>query len=258
MAGPVEVSVDAGVARVSLNRPEVHNAFDDEMITSITDAFEALHEDSSARVVVMAGEGSSFCAGADAGWMRRMAGYTLEENIADARSLSRMLRAVSSIPKPVIARVQGAAFGGGVGLVAACDVAVATERATFALSEVRLGLVPATISPFVMARIGTGPMRRYALTGERFDAHEAHRIGLISEVVEAAEELDPRIDAIIGELRRGGPGAIAACKRLIEEVSAVDDRIHDANAQRIAEIRASDEGQEGLEAFLNKRPARWT
>jgi methylglutaconyl-CoA hydratase len=210
------------------------------------------------RVVVLRATGPSFCAGADVHWMRRMVGYTLEENIADAATMARMLRAIRECPKPVIARVHGAAYGGGVGLVAACDMAVASEDAVFCLSEVKLGIVPAVISPFVVEKIGAAAMRRYALTAERFDALEARRLGLVSEVARTAETLDNRVSTVIGHILANGPQALAACKQILSAVGGRDwDATVELTTRCIAERRVSPEGQEGLKAFLEKRPPSW-
>ncbi|WP_114964334.1 enoyl-CoA hydratase/isomerase family protein [Alkalilacustris brevis] len=251
-------STDArGICTLTLNRPALHNAFDDALIARLAQAFRALASDASVRVVVLAASGKSFSAGADLNWMRRMAGYSAEENAADARALADMLEAIATCPKPVIARVQGAAFGGGVGLVAACDIALASPRASFCLSEVRLGLIPAAISPHVAAAIGPRACRRYFLSAERFSAAEAHRLGLVHEL---AEDLDAATEALCDALLQGGPQALAQAKALIEAVAfrPIDGALLDDTAQRIAAIRVSPEGQEGLTAFLDKRKPSWT
>ncbi|MBB4286793.1 enoyl-CoA hydratase/isomerase family protein [Roseospira goensis] len=246
-----------GVATVTLTRPALHNAFDDALIDRLTRTFTDLGADDAVRVVVLAAEGKSFSAGADLNWMRRMAGYTRDENVADARALATMLEAIDRCPKPVIALVQGAAFGGGVGLVAACDIAIGTADATFALSEVKLGIIPAVISPYVLAAIGPRAARRYMLTGERFDAEEAHRLGLLHEVV-GREELTGAAEVMIAALLKAGPQAQAAVKDLIRAVAfRAPDGVMDETAGRIATIRASAEGQEGLGAFLEKRTPGW-
>jgi methylglutaconyl-CoA hydratase len=253
----LDIHRDGTTARLILNRGEVHNAFDDGLIGELTAAFEAVGSEEDVRAVVLAGEGRSFSAGADLNWMRRMADYSEDENLADARKLARLMQAIDKCPKPTIARVQGAAFGGGVGLVAACDVAVASERASFCLSEVRLGIIPAVISPYVVRAIGPRAARRYFQTAERFDAREAHRIGLVSEVV-AEDELDVKVDAILEALAEGGPAAQAAAKALVDAVADRDpDSVLDVTAKRIAEVRVSAEGQEGLSAFLDKRKPAW-
>jgi methylglutaconyl-CoA hydratase len=211
------------------------------------------------RVVVLAAKGKSFSAGADLNWMKRVARYSEAENIRDAVALASLMRTLDAMTKPTIARVQGAAFGGGVGLVACCDIAVASAAATFSLSEVRLGLIPAVISPYVIAAIGSRNARRYFLTAERFNAHEALRIGLVHSVVQGSE-LDNAVDGILDELLRGGPKAISAAKDLIAHVAhrPIDQLLAEETATRIAQIRVSPEGQEGIAAFLDKRPASWT
>jgi methylglutaconyl-CoA hydratase len=248
---------DRGVATVTLARPALHNAFDDALIARLAETFTALGFDASVRVVVLEAEGKSFSAGADINWMRRMAGYSRDENMADAKALASMLEAIDRCPHPVLALVQGAAYGGGVGLVAACDIAIGSANATFALSEVKLGIIPAVISPYVLAAIGPRAARRYMLTGERFDAEEAHRIGLLHDVV-GSEELTGAKELMIRALLQAGPGAQTAVKDLIRSVSFRDPAtVMDDTAARIAAIRASDEGQEGLSAFLDKRKPAW-
>jgi len=246
------------VAVVTLNRPEIRNAFDDGLISSLSRTLRDLESDDSVRAVVLAGAGPAFCAGADLNWMKRMAGYSYEQNLADARALAGMLKALDRMSKPTIARVHGAAFAGGVGLVAACDIAIGTPQAEFALTEAKLGLSPATISPYVVRAIGERAARRYFLTAERFDAAEAQRLGLLSAVV-PAETLDAAIDALLGHLSQGGPGALAAIKDLIRAVSCgpVDEAMIEDTAKRIAEIRVSVEGREGVASFLEKRKPSW-
>ena len=246
-------------ATVVLHRPDVRNAFDDRVVAELTAAFEELSNDASVRVVVLAGEGKVFSAGADLNWMKSMVAYSKEENIADAEALAGMFLAIDRCPKPVLARVQRAAMGGGAGLVAAVDIAVAEEGALFAFTEVRLGIIPAAISPFVLSKIGPAAARRYFLTGERVDAKEAHRLGLVAEVV-AADELDATIDRLVDEITACGPEAVAAAKELIPVVSGEPDRaaLIPETARRIAERRASEEGQAGMVSFLEKRPAPWT
>jgi methylglutaconyl-CoA hydratase len=255
----VRQDIDGSVATVTLNRPEIHNAFDEVMIGELTELIRSLGGRSDVRVIVLAAAGKSFSAGADLHWMKRMVDYSVEENRADARRLADMLLAIRETPQPVIARVHGAAFGGGVGLVAACDMAVALARgATFCLTEVRLGIIPAVICPFVMERIGIGPMRRYALTAERFDGAEARRLGLVSDVVETPEALDAWIATVARAIDRAGPAAVTACKRLLSNVADTGwDDVTERTARAIADIRVSAEGQEGLKAFLEKRPPAW-
>jgi methylglutaconyl-CoA hydratase len=254
----VAVDVRNDVALLALARPEVHNAFDEVLVAELTATLERLDRDPSVRAVVLMGQGRSFCAGADLGWMRRMAGYGHDENVADARALAEMLRTLAQLTKPTIARVHGAAFGGGVGLVACCDVAVATQQATFALSEAKLGLVPATISPYVIEAIGARQARRYFLTAERFTAAEAYRIGLVHDIV-TDEELDARINEILGHLLVAGPCAQAEAKALIHGVAhrRIDDELVAGTAECIAVVRASAEAREGVAAFLDKRVPEW-
>jgi methylglutaconyl-CoA hydratase len=257
-ATPVTSEVRDQVGWITLNRPELHNAFDDEMIGALGDAFDELGQDEDVRVLVLAGAGKSFSAGADMHWMRRKKDYTTDENEDDAGELAALLKTIRDCPKPTLARVHGAAIGGGTGLVAACDIAVAVGRAVFAFSEVRLGLIPAVISPFVIERIGVTAARRYMLAADRFDAETAARIGLIAEVVEDEAALDERITELTEALLAGGPEALAACKELIADVAhtPLEDMLDDV-ARRIAELRVSEEGQEGLTAFLEKRTPNW-
>jgi methylglutaconyl-CoA hydratase len=242
----LRVERDGSVLRVTLARPDRRNAFDAQLIGELAEAFVDVGR---ARAVVLAGEGASFCAGADVEWMRASAGLSLDENIADANAMRRMFEAIESCPAPVVARVQGHALGGGAGLVAAADIAVAGPKTLFAFSEVKLGIIPAVISPFALARIGPAAARRYFVTGERFDAATALRIGLVSEV---AERLDDAVERIVGELLSAGPLAARWAKRLVRE------RPEGAETARwIAERRTSDEGQAGLRAFLEKRAPPW-
>jgi methylglutaconyl-CoA hydratase len=247
-----------GIARVTLNRPEVRNAFDDALIASLTQKFTELDRDASVRVVVLAGNGPAFCAGADLNWMKRMAGYGYDDNLRDARGLAEMLSTLDGLDKPTIARVQGPAFAGGTGLVAACDIAVGTPEAKFCFSEAKLGLSPATISPYVMRAIGARAASRYFLTAEVFDAEEALRIGMLSALVPAAE-LDAIVGALAQHLLAGGSEAHARIKDLIRQVAGrpIDDALKADTARRIAEIRASPEGREGIAAFLEKRKPKW-
>jgi len=247
-----------GVARVTLNRPEVRNAFDDALIATLAKTCAELDADPNVRVVVLAGNGPAFCAGADLNWMKRMAGYSHEENLRDARALADMLATLDRLDNPTIARVHGPAFAGGTGLVAACDIAVGAPEAKFCFSEAKLGLSPATISPYVLRAIGPRAASRYFLTAEVFDAAEALRIGLLSAVVPAAE-----LDAFIGQLAEhllaGGGGALARIKDLVRDVAGrpIDDALKADTARRIAEIRASPEGKEGVASFLEKRKPSW-
>lgn len=259
MSEPLLVLRDGAVARLRLNRPELHNAFDAGLITALTTAIEAVGADPAVRVVVLEGEGASFSAGADLNWMRGMAAASEEENRQDALALARLMRTLDECPKPTVARVHGAAFGGGVGLVACCDIAIGTPAAKFGLTESRLGLLPAVISPYVIAAIGARQARRWFASGQHFDADTAWRMGLLHELVEA-EQLDAAIDAQVRELLKAGPLAAAAAKRLVRDVASHSDRDrHDAdNAALIARLRVSGEGQEGLSSFLEKRKPRWT
>jgi methylglutaconyl-CoA hydratase len=246
-----------GVARVTLNRPEVRNAFDDSLISQLQRAFDDIGGDPSVRALVLAGNGPAFCAGADLNWMKRMAGYGYEQNLADARALAHMLSTLDRMPKPTIARVHGPAFAGGTGLVAACDIAVGTAEAKFCFSEAKLGLSPATISPHVLRAIGERAARRYFLTAEVFDAKEAFRIGMLSVLT---DDLDPTIDELLKHLLAGGPEAMKKIKDLVRTVSGapVDDALVAETAKRIAEIRVSPEGKEGIASFLEKRKPAWS
>ncbi len=245
--------------KVLLSRPDLHNAFNEAMIAEITQAFRELGRRDDVRAIVLAAEGKSFCAGADIHWMKKMVDYTFDENVKDADAMAAMLCAIRECPKPVIARVHGAAFGGGVGLTAACDIAVAVESAVFCLSEVKLGIVPAVISPYVLEKIGPGQMRRYGLTAEKFSAVEARRIGLIHEVFATEADMDAWIEKTCELLKSNGPAALAAAKRILSDVAGTPwDDVQQRTTRTIAELRASPEGQEGLRAFLEKRPPKWT
>jgi len=247
-----------GVATVTLNQPAKHNAFDDAVIAALDKVFTELAESAEVRVVVLASEGKSFSAGADLAWMQRMAEYGEQENLADARALAEMLRKLNNLPQVTIARVQGAAYGGAVGLVSCCDMAIGSERARFCLSEVKIGLVPGTISPYVIAAIGQRAARRYFTTAEVIDAQHAQSLGLLSEVV-GAEQLDQAVAAQLEILLANGPIAIRDAKRLVLDYAdhAIDAELIEDSCQRIAAIRASDEGQAGLQAFLNKVDPPW-
>ena len=254
----LKVEIQKGVARVTLDRPEVRNAFDDALIRELQATFERVGSDKAVRVVVLGGNGPAFCAGADLNWMKRMAGYGYDENLADAQALATMLSTLERMPKPTIARVHGPVFAGGTGLVAACDIAVGTPDAKFCFSEAKLGLSPATISPYVIRAIGERMARRYFLTAEVFDAEEAHRIGMLSVLV-APPELDSTIDGLVKHLLAGGPESHAKIKDLIRAVShrPIDAALSAETAKRIAEIRVSPEGKEGIASFLEKRKASW-
>lgn len=248
-----------GVATVTLRRPDVHNAFDDVLIDRLRRELQGLANDPVVRVVVLAAEGKSFSAGADLNWMKRMAGYERAENIEDAKNLGKLMATLHRMPQPTVAIVQGAAYGGGVGLVAACDIAIASEDASFCLSEVRLGLIPAVIGPYVVAAIGEREAARYILTAEKFSATEAQRIRLVQDVV-PADELQNRRNEVIENLLKGGPKALSEVKNLISYITksaTQDEKVVRDTAGHIARVRATDEGQEGVSAFLEKRKPTW-
>ncbi|HEX9718454.1 MAG TPA: enoyl-CoA hydratase/isomerase family protein [Ramlibacter sp.] len=254
----LELRYDAGVATVTLNRPEVRNAFNDEVIAELTAVFAELDDRAEVRCIVLAGNGTAFCAGADLNWMKRMAGYTRDENLADAAALANMLRVIYRCPKPTIARVQGDVYAGGMGLVAACDIAVSVDSAQYCLSEVKLGLIPATISPYVIRAMGERAAHRYFLTAERFSAAEALRIGFVHEVV-AAGALDAKVAELAQALVQAGPAALKACKALVQDIGGrnITQLLIDRTVQGIADIRSSDEGREGIQSFLGKRKPGW-
>jgi methylglutaconyl-CoA hydratase len=254
----IELQRDGRRATVWLNRPDVRNAFNETAIAELSDAFRVLGADHAVRAIVLAARGPAFCAGADLNWMKKMAGYTEDENLADAAQLAQMLRIIHRCQKPVVAAIQGDCYAGGVGLAAVCDVVIAADSAGFCLSEVKLGLIPATISPYVIKAIGEQAARRYFLTAERFTAQEAHRIGLAHEVVKP-DALDAKVDEIVKALSSAGPHAVAEAKRLVQDVAGepiVDALVHDT-VRRIAGIRSSAEGKEGVQAFLEKRKPGW-
>lgn len=257
-ASTLDIRRDGPVARVFLNRPEVRNAFNDGVIAELTEAFATLGADEGLRCIVLGGHGKAFCAGADLGWMRAMAGYAWEENRADAQRLADMLWTVWRCPVPVVGRIHGDCYAGGVGLAAVCDVLVASEAAGFCLSEARLGLLPATIGPYVVKALGEQQARRWFVTAERFDAARAQALGFVHEVC-AAEALDAKVDELVDLLVANGPMAVRACKRLVQDVAGrpIDDALRADTARRIADIRASDEGREGVQAFLAKRTPAW-
>ena len=258
MSQALLVDTRGGVATVTLNRPEVRNAFDDALIAALAATFKALDDDDDVRAVVLAGNGPAFCAGADLNWMRRMAGYGYEQNLHDAMGLAVMLQTIDRMKKPTIARVHGPAFAGGTGLVAACDIALGTPEARFCLSEAKLGLSPATISPYVLRAMGERAARRYFLTAEVFDAEEALRLGMLSGLVPAAQ-LDAAVESLLKHLLAGGREALAKIKDLIRSVASepIDDAMVADTAKRIAEIRVSPEGREGIASFLEKRKPSW-
>jgi methylglutaconyl-CoA hydratase len=246
------------VAEVWLNRPEVRNAFNDGVITELTEAFRALGEDADLRAIVLGGHGKAFCAGADLSWMRTMAGYSWDENHADAARLAEMLWTIYSCPMPVVGRIHGDCYAGGVGLAAVCDVLVAADGLNFCLSEARLGLLPATIGPYVVRALGEQASRRYFVTAERFTAAEARALGFVHELV-APAALDAKVAEIVALLVANGPAAVKACKRLVQDVAGrpIDPALRDDTARRIGDIRASAEGREGVAAFLGKREPGW-
>lgn len=252
------VAREGGVATVMLARPEVRNAFNQKMIAELARAFEDLGHDASVRAVVLTAQGPAFCAGADLNWMKKMAGYSKARNRADAMGLASMLQNVYLCPKPVVACVHGDCYAGGMGLVAACDIAVAAQEASFCLSEVKLGLIPATISPYVIKAMGENAARRYFLTAERFTAAEAYRIGFVHDIA-PIDALDETIDTLLEALLRNGPEAVAEAKRLVREVAGqpLSDALVADTAERIAMIRASDEGRDGIRSFLEKTKPKW-
>ena len=254
----LEVTRDGAVTTVWMNRPEVHNAFDERLIDELTRACVELDGDASVRVVVLGGRGKHFSAGADLNWMRRAANNSVDENRRDARRLAEMLRVLAHMSKPTIARVQGAALGGGTGLTAACDMAVAARDAVFSTSEVRFGIIPSAISPYVLRAIGPRQALRYFQSAERIPAERALAIGLVQEVA-ASEELDRVVAALAAELMSGGPNALAAAKALVRDIAGrpIDAAIGEETAERIARRRATDEAREGISAFLEKRPPNW-
>ncbi len=252
------ITNQGAIRTLTLCRPDVRNAFNDEVIAELKTAFIKAGLAADVRCVVLAAEGPAFCAGADLNWMRRMADYTRDENLADAGQLAAMLRAIYECPKPTIARVQGDVFAGGVGLVAACDMAVSVDTATYCLSEVKLGLIPATISPYVIRAMGARASHRYFLTAERFSAAEAHRVGLVHEVV-ASDALDAKVAELTTALVSASPNAVRACKRLVQDVAEreIDDALVAHTVAGIADIRSSVEGKEGVQSFLQKRKPNW-
>jgi methylglutaconyl-CoA hydratase len=258
MTTTLDIQTQDRVARIYLNRPEVRNAFNDHVIAELADAFTRLGRDPGLRAIVLGGHGKAFCAGADLAWMRSMADYDWESNRDDAARLAEMLWAVDDCPLPVVGRVHGDCYAGGMGLAAACDVLVAAEGVHFCLSEVRLGLLPATISPYVLRAMGEQAARRYFLTAERFSAAQARAMGFVHEVV-APEALDAKLDEIVALLVANGPAAVQACKRLVRDVAGrpISPELRAETARRIADVRASAEGREGVQAFLDKREPGW-
>ena len=254
----LDIHIEGHVAKVFLNRPEVRNAFNDGVITELAETFTRLGQDPGVRAIVLGGHGKAFCAGADLNWMKSMAGYGWEDNRADATRLAEMLWAIYSCPLPVVGRLHGDCYAGGMGLAACCDVLVAAEGMHFCLSEARLGLLPATISPYVMRAMGEQAARRYFITAERFSAAQAREMGFVHELV-APDALDAKVDEIVALLVANGPAAVKACKRLVQDFAGreITPELRAETARRIADIRASDEGREGVQAFLNKREPAW-
>ena len=258
MTQAIRISAQGGIATVVLSRPDVRNAFNDEVIAELSQAFIQLGDDPQVRAIVLMAEGPAFCAGADLNWMRRMADYSREENEQDAEKLAFMLRTIYECHKPTIARVQGDVYAGGMGLVACCDMAVSVDTANYCLSEVKLGLIPATIGPYVIRAMGPRASHRYFLTAERFSAAEARRIGFVHEVV-PADQLDATVSTWVQALLAASPNAIKECKKLVQYVADRDITrlLIDHTVKAIADIRASDEGKEGVQSFLNKRKPAW-
>jgi len=254
----ISCRIENKIARVYLNRPEVHNAFNEVMIAELTDIFTRITKDDEVRVVVLTGKGESFCAGADLNWMKRMINFSYEQNLEDSLKLAELFYLMYSLPKPIIAAVNGAAIGGGTGLVAVCDIAIASETAKFSLSEVKLGLVPACISPYVIRKVGEGRCREFFLTGERVTAQKALELGLVNQVVPLTQ-LHMAVDEKVTQLLSSGPKAIAMCKELLKNVPGMSfDQAKTYTAEMIASMRIGDEGQEGMSAFLEKRKPKWT
>ena len=254
----LDIQRQGPVAKVFLNRPDVRNAFNDEVIAELTRAFTELGADSTLRAIVLGGHGKAFCAGADLSWMRAMAGYSWEQNRADAQALADMLWTLYNCPVPVVGRIQGDCYAGGVGLAAVCDVLVAADVATFCLSEAKLGLLPGTISPYVIRALGEQASRRYFVTAERFNAAQAHALGFVHALC-SSDDLDAKVDEIVAAIVDNGPMAARACKRLVQDMAGqpVTPELREETARRIADIRASDEGREGVQSFLNKRKPSW-
>ena len=247
------------VAEVWLNRPDVRNAFNDAVIAELTEAFQQLGQDPDLRVIVLGAHGKAFCAGADLNWMRAMSDYNWEENFDDAQKLANMLWTLDQCPVPIVGRVHGDCYAGGMGLASVCDVLIATDNVTFCLSEARLGLLPGTISPYVVRAMGAQDARRYMVTAERFSATQAHAMGMVHELC-TPDTLDAKVAEIVATLCGNGPQALRACKRLVQDVTdqPINEALRVETARRIADIRASEEGKEGLQSFLQKRPAQWT
>lgn len=254
----VKYEKDGRVGRVTFNRPEVHNAFNATLIKEMSHLFAEIEKDRDIRVVVLTGEGKSFCAGADLNWMREVTEQTFEENLAESNTLADLLYQVYTFRRPVVGRINGAAIGGGTGFVAVCDIAVASRAARFSFSEVKIGVVPACIGPYVIKKMGEGKARELFITGERMDAERAWEIGLVNKVA-APDQLDTEVDSLINSILTSGPEAVAMAKRLVSEVpSMTPEQFKPFTAEMIARLRISDEGQEGMDAFLNKRKPDWS
>jgi methylglutaconyl-CoA hydratase len=258
MTTTLQITREGAVARLWLNRPDVRNAFNESVIAEMRQAFDSFSEDVSLRAVVLGGHGKAFCAGADLSWMKTMATYSWEQNHADAQLLAEMLWSIYRCPVPIVGRIHGDCYAGGVGLASVCDVLVASEAANFCLSEAKLGLLPATISPYVIRAMGEQASRRYFVTAERFTATQAHAMGFVHEVC-TADALDAKVEEIVATLVANGPMATRACKTLVQDVAGrpVSTELRADTARRIADIRASDEGREGVQSFLNKRKPAW-
>jgi methylglutaconyl-CoA hydratase len=254
----LKLTIEGAAARIWLDQPDTRNAFDDAVIAELTQAFLDAGAAPHVRAIVLGASGPAFCAGANLNWMRRMADYTRDENIADAGKLAEMLRTIADCPKPTIARVQGDVYAGGMGLVAACDMAVSVDSAWYCLSEVKIGLIPATVSPYVIRAMGVRASQRYFLTAERFTAAQAHRVGFVHEVV-AADALDAKVDELLSALTSASPAAVRTCKTLVADVAGreIDGALIAKTVEGIADIRASEEGREGVQAFLQKRKPSW-
>jgi methylglutaconyl-CoA hydratase len=245
------------VAHVTFNRPEIHNAFNATVITEMRQVFDEIKRDDSLRVVVLTGAGKSFCSGADLNWMRSVINQSFEENLAEANALAELLYSMYTCKRPIIGRINGAAIGGGTGFVAVCDMAIAAQSAVFSFSEVKIGVVPACIGPYVVKRIGEGKTRELFITGERMNADRAHEVGLVNKVVDD-DQLDPEVEKLTASVLSSGPEAVAMAKKLISEVpSMTPEEYKPFTAEMIARLRISDEGQEGMDAFLNKRKPGW-
>jgi methylglutaconyl-CoA hydratase len=254
----LEIQIKDDVVTVSLNRPEVHNAMNEKLMKELTDFFTEISEDDNIRIVILTGNGKSFCAGADLNWMKSMANYDKQENIKDSRLLSKLFESIYNCPKPTIAKINGHAFGGGLGLFAVCDIAIAIPDCKFAFSEVKLGIIPSVISTYIVRRLSLADMRRLFLTGERFSSDYAHSIGLIDFVFNE-EDIEKRIEKYIGIFRSSGPTAIKEIKKLVDACEVLERKKYiEHTIEKISELRVSEEGQEGINAFLNKRKSKWS